>query len=348
MLKIGICEDDKKTREELHNVITKIFFQYTDMEIQCFSDGEEIVDLIKQSAFQIDLLFLDIHMERMDGMKTAEFIRKYRVDVDIIFVTVSKEHVFEGYNYKAFAYCLKPVNEQNLTKDLVRYIREKEDCSECLNISMKGQEQRIPLNKVIYFESEKRKIVVHMLTDDITFYGKLDEVEELVAGKGFIRCHKSYMVNQNMIDSVKRTEITAQGISIPMSRKYYESMEAERKEEAGMRITHSLAMNQEKTGAVVFVKGKLVGAIIRIRGDREIKLGRDACVSDIVINDTQISRLHCSVIYNSDTGDYILCDYSKNGLFTKEGKRLPEKGEFSMKAGDEIWLGNEDNIFQLG
>lgn len=348
MLKIGICEDDEKTKEQLHNIISKIFFQYTDMEIQCFSDGREIVDLIKQDIFQMDLLFLDIHMKHLDGMKTAEFIRKHRIDVDIIFITVSKEHVFEGYNYKAFAYCLKPVNEQNLMKDLVRYIKEKESCSECLNISVKGNEQRIVLNKVIYFESDKRKIIAHMLADEISFYAKLDEVEELVRGKGFIRCHKSYMVNENMIDSVKRTEIIAQGISIRMSRKYYESMEAEKKEESGIRLTHSLAMNQEKTGAVVFVKGKLVGTIIRIKSDKEIKLGRDGNISDIVINDTKISRLHCSVTYHRETDDYVVLDYSKNGIFTGEGTRFPKNEEVRMKAGEEICLGDEGNVVRLG
>lgn len=346
MLKIGICEDDEKTTEQLRDLVGKVFFSYTDMEIECFSDGEEIVDLIKQGTFHMDLLFLDIHMKHLDGMQTAEFIRRNRVDVDIIFVTVSKEHVFEGYNYKAFAYCLKPINEQNLTRDLVRYIGEREDCPDCLNISMKGREQKISLNKVLYFESEKRKIIAHMLTEEITFYAKMDEVEELVSGKDFIRCHKSYMVNRNMIDTVKRTEIIVQGIAVPMSRKYYESMD--KQEDAKMRVTHSLALNQGRSGAIVFVKGKLVGAIIRIRNGREITIGRDGSVSDIVVNDTKISRLHCSVTYHADTDNYIVCDHSKNGSYTKDGIRLPKEEDVPIESGAEIRLGDEENIIRLG
>lgn len=104
-------------------------------------------------------------------------------------------------------------------------MEERDKCSDCLNINVKGKEQRILLSKVIYFESEKRKVIAHMLTDEISFYAKLDEVEELVDGKGFMRCHQSYMVKRNMIDSIGRTEIVAQGFSIPMSRKYYENIE---------------------------------------------------------------------------------------------------------------------------
>ena len=348
MLKIGICEDDPKTNEQLRDVVGRILFSYTDMNIQCFYDGEEIAQLIKEDAFQIDLLFLDIHMKRLDGMQTAAMIRKHRIDVDIIFITISKEHVFEGYTYKAFAYCLKPVNEQKLEKDLIRYIEEKENCSDCLNVNMRGKEQRIPLNKVIYFESDKRKIIAHMLTEDISFYAKLDEVEELLGGKHFLRCHTSYMVNRDMIDSLKRTEIVVQGISIPMSRKYYESMGTNMEGEVAIRVTHSLAMNQEKAGAIVFVKGKLVGAIIRIRSDRCINLGRDGNVSDIVIHDPVISRVHCSVTYNSKTGDYTICDYSKNGLYTKDGEKLPREKEVRIASGEQICIGNEENIFRLG
>lgn len=223
MLKIGICEDDKETSEQLHSVISKILFQYTDMKIQHFSDGEEVLEKIKQGNFKLDLLFLDIHMKRLDGMKTAEFIRRHKIDVDIIFLTVSKEHVFEAYRYKAFAYCLKPISEKNLSKDLMRYIEERDKCSDYLNINIKGKEQWIPLSKVIYFESEKRKVIAHMLTDKVSFYAKMNEVEELVGSKGFMRCHQSYMVNRNMIDSIGRTEIVVQGLRIPMSRKYREN-----------------------------------------------------------------------------------------------------------------------------
>lgn len=348
MLKIGICEDDKTTREQLHDLIGKILFQYTDMEIVHFSDGDEVIQSIKDGKFQLDLLFLDIHMERLDGMRTADFIRKHSIDVDIIFLTVSQEHVFEGYTYKAFAYCLKPLDEKRLSKDLNRYMEEKNKCAECLNFTVKEKEYRIPLNRVIYFESEKRKVIAHTLTEDVSFYAKLDDIENMVGDAKFMRCHQSYMVNRDMIDSIERTVIIAQGISIPMSRKYYENMKADTEEKVSMRITHSLAMNQEKAGAIVFVKGKLVGTIIRIRSDKEINLGRDAGVSDIVLNDSKISRLHCSVIYHGDTGEYTICDYSKNGLFTKQGERLPEKEPVQIKAGEEIWLGSDENIFQLG
>lgn len=348
MIKIGICEDNLLEAEKLKELVTKFLFRFTEMEILFFRDGQEIVNAISEKRFQVDLLFLDIHMQTMDGMETAQFIRKHGVDVDIIFTTISKEHVFEGYNYKAFAYCLKPIDEEKLQKDLERYIEEKGSCADCFNITVKNKEIRIPINKIIYFESDKRKITVHTLTDHIEFYARMDEVENIVKEKGFFRCHQSYMVNRSMVDSMERTEIIAQGFHIPMSRKYYEGLNQNEAEENGMRLTHSLALNQEKMGAIVFVKGKLTGAIIRIRPEREIVLGRDGSQSDIVISERKISRKHCSITYNSDTSDYTICDYSRNGLYSINGEAYPKDMPFSLPAGTEIVMGMGDNIFCLG
>lgn len=348
MLRIGICDDEKETSKQLHDYISKVLFSYTDMKIQYFTDGNEIVELIKKEKLSLDLLFLDIHMNYLDGMKTADFIRKKDMDVDIIFITVSKEHVFEGYTYKAFAYWLKPLDEQRIRKDLVRYIEEKKNCSECLDIKIKGKAYKIPLNKIVYFESVQRKIIVHTLAEDITFYGKMSELEAIVSEHAFLRCHQSYMVNRSMIDSIGRTEIVAQGITIPLSRKYHKGMEDEMGENMSLRVTQSLVLNQEQSGAIVFTKGKLVGAIIRIKSNREIILGRSGNMADIVINDSKISRRHCSVLYDDKVKEYRIVDFSQNGLYTKDGSRLPAKTQVQVKPGDEIWIGSSDNIFQLG
>lgn len=351
MLRIGICEDERWMAEQLHSVLVRILFPYTDVEILSFTDGAEVMEAIDKEMFCVELLFLDIHMKHIDGMRTAEFIREKQIDVDIIFLTFSKEHVFEGYKYKAFAYHLKPLNEERLAEDLKRYMEEKRRQEECLKICKKGKELYLTLDRILYFKSENRRIIAYTKTDETVFYGKLDDVELLVKNKGFMRCHQSYMVNSNKIDVIKRKEIIVGGISVPMSRKYYESMEQQEKS-TGIGITHSLAMNREQAGAIVFVKGKLLGAIIRIKSDREIRIGRDGSKADIVVNDMVVSRLHVSVTYHSETGDYTIYDYSKNGIYRPKGKegnlRLPKRMPIRLNMGDEICLGDARNVIRLG
>lgn len=346
MLKIGICEDEKSAAEQLRRVLIRLLFPYGDVEIKSFTDGSEVIQAISCGNFPVDLLFLDIHLKQVDGLTTAAFIRDNEVDVDIIFLTASEEYVYQGYFYKAFTYLLKPLDEKRLENELVRYIKEKQGFSGNITVYQRGRELHLPLDRILYFKSEKRKITAYMRQGTETFYGKMDEIERLVRTKGFIRCHQSYIVNYNRIDSFSRRELTILGVSVPVSRKYYESID--RLREGKQRMAHSLALRRGKAGAVVFVGGMLLGTIIRINNGKEIRIGRDGARSDIVVHGSLISRLHVSVTYHSETGDYTVIDYSKNGVFMEDGTRLLKGEPMRFSEGEILCLGGAQDVIRLG
>lgn len=345
MLRVGICDDEQDIVEKLRDMIVKIFFSYTEIEIVCFSDGEEVIEAIDKGEFFVDLLFLDIHMQHVNGLKTAQFIRRSGMKTDIIFVTASKEHAFEGYTYKAYAYHLKPINQDLLAKDLLRYLEEKRYCEDSISVNTKGKELKLALNRILYFKSDDRRVIARMFSGEAIFYAKLADIEQQVKNSGFIRCHQSYIINRSMLEEVGRTECKVFGIPVPISRKYYERM----KEHATETVfTHGLEVNQEKTGAIVFVKGKMLGAIIRIQDDEEIRIGRDGTLADLVVNYPVISRLHCTITYNSEYGDYTVCDFSTNGLYNEDGKKLPKEQKLRLERGSCLQLGNDENVIRLG
>lgn len=346
MLRIGICEDNKRDAEQLRRLLIRLLFPYGDLEIKNFIDGSEVIQAILEENFPVDLLFLDIHLKQVDGLTTAAFIRENGVDVDIIFLTASEKYVYQGYLYKAFSYLLKPLDEKRLENELVRYMKEKQESSENITVFQKGRELHLPLDKILYFKSEKRKITAYMRQGTETFYGKMDEIELLVRTKGFIRCHQSYIVNYNRIDSFSRREFIIFGVSVPISRKYYESID--RLRERSQKTAHSLALHREKAGAVVFVGGKLLGTIIRINSGKEIKIGRDGARSDIVVHGSLVSRLHVSVTYHSETEDYTVIDYSKNGVFMEDGTRLLKGEPVRFQMGEVLCLGGAEDVIRLG
>lgn len=224
MLRIAICEDNPQHRVEIHRLVERALFSRTDMEICYYENGAQVIEDIEKQKFLFDLLMLDIHMNPVDGMQTAEYIRRNRVDVDIIFVTVSTEHAYDGYIYKAFTYILKPIDERRMMYELQRYLDEKEQTEEYLNIPVRGMVKKVPLRKVLYFESDSRKILIHMKSEIIEFYAKLDEVESVVGEGLFVRCHQSYLVNRLFVSSVARSELSVDRAVIPISRKYQKAV----------------------------------------------------------------------------------------------------------------------------
>lgn len=222
MLTIGICEDNESDRSLLQDMVSHIMFSVAEIRIRLFSTGRELLQSIDTGQFDSDLLLLDIHMPKPDGMELAHELRKRQIDVDIIFVTKSQEHIFEGYTCKAFSYILKPVAMERLSEELNRYLNELENTSECLNVTVQGITQRIPLTDIYYIESDKRKIILHTKKQTVEFYEKMETMEQMLEDKGFLRCHQSYMVQKRYITSFSRNGIVLDEVSIPVSRKYYD------------------------------------------------------------------------------------------------------------------------------
>ena len=79
--------------------------------------------------------------------------------------------------------------------------------------------KNLPLNDILYFESNKRVLIVHTKGEDYSFYGKLDDIEDSLKNDNFIRIHQSFLVNAFKINSVSKTEVTLKnGDILPVSK----------------------------------------------------------------------------------------------------------------------------------
>ena len=87
MITIGICDDELDVRMDIKNAILNTMID-KDIEYQVkeFSNGEDVIKYIELDN-EIDILFLDIQMDGLDGMETARKLREYDRTTEIIFVT---------------------------------------------------------------------------------------------------------------------------------------------------------------------------------------------------------------------------------------------------------------------
>lgn len=224
MLTIGICEDNQIERQQLQDMVSHICFSREEIQIKTYSSGGEILRQIEEQQFDVNLLLLDIGIPEPDGISLAHELRQRRLDMDIIFITRSREHIFEGYKCKAFTYILKPCTMERLSEELNRYMDELEMTSECLNVNIQGNIQRVPLSEIYYIESDRRKILLHTQKQVIEFYEKMESMESLLRDKGFVRCHQSYMVQKRYVTAFGRSGIQLQNTQVPVSRRYYDEL----------------------------------------------------------------------------------------------------------------------------
>ena len=205
MLSIAVCDDEVI---ECCNMEKRIKRVMEEMKIPCiirqFRSGGELL----QTLESFDIVFLDIIMQEMDGMKTAQLFRRKAFDKILIFVSSSREYVFEAYDVEAFQYLLKPVEDRKLKNVLQKAVQKTERRSqEFIIVSRERQKKKLFLDDIYYFEIKGRIVDVHGLEGIFTYYGQIGELEDKLQDKGFFRCHKSYLVNLKHVDGYNRQDV---------------------------------------------------------------------------------------------------------------------------------------------
>ena len=107
MLRVAVAEDNPKDRERLLSFLKK-YGEEKDVQIEVaeYTDGSELLDQYRPCY---DVIFLDVEMPQMDGMKAAEKIRETDEEVILIFITNMAKYAIRGYEVQALDFVLKPV-----------------------------------------------------------------------------------------------------------------------------------------------------------------------------------------------------------------------------------------------
>lgn len=209
MINIAIIDDEDFFRADLQELIECYMLEKGFVfQVDNFRSGEEFISLGIE-MFKYSIVFMDINMDKIDGVATAKKLRAINKDAFIVFVTVNVEYVFEGYKLDITRYLLK--ENSNLKSSII----------ECLDAIIKKMnyvvikkhfkfnetEKDISLDRLLYIESKLHKLEFHVMEESMklyTMYETLNEVEKELVNSGFIRIHQSFLVNIKYVVNVLR------------------------------------------------------------------------------------------------------------------------------------------------
>ncbi len=223
MLRIAICDDETDARDALRFQLEKILIEDAEEIVYEFSSGTNAASWLKNHPGEIDLLFLDVEMQGLNGMETAKKIRAFDEQIVIVFVTGYADYVFDGYLVGALDYLMKPVAEDKL-RQLIGRVRVKSAQEESRTFTLKNMDGtwRFRLRDILYFYSDRRKVNLVTVRGEYSFYARLDEIEEQLS-PDFVRIHQRYLVNPAAVDFFCGESVTINGREIPCSRRYRET-----------------------------------------------------------------------------------------------------------------------------
>lgn len=216
---IAICDD---TAEDVRLLSEALYAYDASFEVISYNDGQALLDDFLDCKHPIDILFLDIYMPELDGIKTAERVRNQKKDVKIIFVTSSSEHYPQAYEVFAFNYILKPLDREKLYRILDQALAEiKRESNQKIRISYKSKVYSLDYRDILYIESRDKFILFHKADGELLqCYGKLDSIEKELPPELFIRCHKSFIANTSHISEMGVNYFRIGQVAISISKKY--------------------------------------------------------------------------------------------------------------------------------
>ena len=234
MKRILIVDDEPAARAQLRDVVDSIPDLVVVKEV---SDGKAAIEAITE--LDPDIVFLDIDMPEVDGFSVAKATE--HLSYQLVFVTAHYQYALQAFETHAIDYLLKPARPSLIEKCLAKILRQEvltlrnhpvNSTTSSLVLADSSDSRVINMDHVLYIEGLGRYRRIH-LSEEGTIVHKLetvlsdttlDEFTDQLGEKGFIRVHRSYLVNLSLVTSLKSAgrqyNVLLKGVTeaIPVSR----------------------------------------------------------------------------------------------------------------------------------
>ena len=217
MVRIAVVEDEDSYRTQICDYLSRYESEnQVRLSVTLYQDG---INLLDEYTGQFDVIFMDIQMRLMNGLETAQKIRKQDRNVILIFVTNLAHHATDGYDVDAKGFVIKPISYLALARQMDRAIDELSRKQEqFLLLENARQMQRFNLQDVYYIESVGHYLHIHAKNGVYTAHLPIKKVEEQLENRHFFKCNSGILVNLRYVEAINQSGALVCGQYLPVSR----------------------------------------------------------------------------------------------------------------------------------
>jgi two-component system, LytTR family, response regulator len=217
-----VIDDEEIARKGIEKYISRISFLQL---AGSFVAAMDAVPAIKTN--EPVLLLLDIRMRGMNGL---DFLRSLSLPPLTIITSAYPDYAIEGFSLDVIDYLVKPFSFErflkacNKAKDYLELKDRSIHQDRYFFVKANNKIEKIEMDKILFVEALENYVNIYTPTQKYLTLVSLKTIEELLAGKGFLRVQKSYVVSLSKIDGLDGDELTIASYKIPIGRKFKEKV----------------------------------------------------------------------------------------------------------------------------
>lgn len=199
-------------RNSIENCLRKYIWQY---EITLYTNKDELI--LDHSKFST--VFISTEFKDADAAAVSKIIRLSSPDVRLIFVSGNQRAAYKVIPYHPFAFIRKAYMETELPEAISSLIYELSEKEKLFTFRTENTTVNINVNDINYFETYGHTVEINTNDKVIHVRDSLKSLENQFAQYGFLRIHRSYLVNCRFVYAVSSHNITLHNMkTLPVSK----------------------------------------------------------------------------------------------------------------------------------
>lgn len=220
MFKIAICDDDI----EVCNTIEEFVYKIKPNNIECdvYQEGQKLAYAYVENKERYDIIFLDIEMKELDGIKTASLIRELDEHVIIVFITNHTKYMKDSFKCLPFRFMEKPIQFDDFSEVFGDAYKKLSKKRKTLLFTENKTKVRLYCDDIIYCESQAHWIKIHTKDHIYKICRSMSAFLEMLDSDFFLRIHNSYIINFKYVKTIDGNGVKLYHCDeiIPISRQY--------------------------------------------------------------------------------------------------------------------------------
>jgi two-component system, LytTR family, response regulator LytT len=229
-----IVDDEPYSRDELKHILGN--FPAIKIVGEAESGESAVLSAIH---LQPDVVFLDVEMPKMNGMKAAKALLELKKAPLVVFATAYPQFAAEAFRYNAIDYLLKPYDEEQIQETINRieknfFSHVEQDIAKPqgkLALEVNGEIIYLEPKEILYIVRDDK--VTKLITKSGEFEAKtpLKDLESRLQNFGFFRIHKSFLVNLEYVNRLSpwfngayQLELEGRKETLSVSRNYVKAL----------------------------------------------------------------------------------------------------------------------------